>query len=108
MLIRKEDNRGGVRYGYRIGPAGDTRLFVVTIMPSSRVTGYLVIADPDNRRPTPGARVRLERSLNTGRCPAVLELPPSWKEQGHGGSAGRADRRRDVVIASIQKGSHEA
>lgn len=48
-LIQREDNRGGIRYGYRIGPAGNTRLLVVTIMPSGGLMGYAVSADPDNR-----------------------------------------------------------
>lgn len=48
-LIRREDNRGGMRYGYRIGPAGNTRLFVMTIMPSGKLMEYSIVADPDNR-----------------------------------------------------------
>lgn len=49
VLIRQEDNRGGVRYGYRIGPAANTRLLITTIMPSGKLTEYAVGADPDNR-----------------------------------------------------------
>lgn len=48
-LIQRENNRGGFRYGYRIGPAGNTRLLIVTIMPSGGLTEYAVSADPDNR-----------------------------------------------------------
>jgi CubicO group peptidase (beta-lactamase class C family) len=48
-LIQREDNRGGVRYGYRIGPAGNTRVVSVTITPSGGLTGYSISADPDSR-----------------------------------------------------------
>lgn len=48
-LIQRENNRGGVRYGYRIGPFGNTRLLVVTIMPSGGLAEYSIFSDPDNR-----------------------------------------------------------
>jgi hypothetical protein len=48
-LIQRENNRGGVRYGYRIGPAGNTRVVFVTIMPSGGLMGYSISADPDSR-----------------------------------------------------------
>jgi hypothetical protein len=48
-LIQREDSRGGVRYGYRIGPADNTRVVSVTITPSGRLTGYSISADPDSR-----------------------------------------------------------
>ena len=48
-LIRREDNRGGVRYGYRIGPVGNSRVFVTTIMASGKLIEYAIVADPDNR-----------------------------------------------------------
>ena len=47
-LIQQEDNRGGVRYGYRIGPVGNTRLLVVTLMPSGGIIAYAISAGPDN------------------------------------------------------------
>ncbi len=48
-LIRRADHLSGERYGYRIGPAGNTRVFVATIMPSGKLSEYAVQPDPDNR-----------------------------------------------------------
>lgn len=43
----REDGSG--RYGYRVGPEGNQRLFTVALAASGRVQGYGVAADPDNR-----------------------------------------------------------
>ena len=48
-LIRRANYFGGMRYGYRIGPAGNTRVLAATIMPSGKLGEYAVLADPDNR-----------------------------------------------------------
>ncbi len=48
-LIQREDSRAGVRYGYRIGPAANTRLLTVTMMPSGRLVSYRISPDGDAR-----------------------------------------------------------
>ncbi|WP_420140321.1 serine hydrolase domain-containing protein [Sphingomonas sp.] len=48
-LVQRDDHRGGVRYGYRVGPAGDTRLLVATLLPSGRLMDLSVLPDPDSR-----------------------------------------------------------
>lgn len=40
---------GSGRYGYRVGPEGNTRLLTVALAPSGRVQGFGVAPDPDNR-----------------------------------------------------------
>ncbi|WP_439470323.1 serine hydrolase [Brevundimonas sp.] len=40
---------GGGRFGYRVGPEGNTRLLTISLAPSGRVQGFGVAADPDSR-----------------------------------------------------------
>lgn len=48
-LVNREDIRDAVRYDYRIGPAANTRLLTVAIMPSGRLAAYRISPDPDAR-----------------------------------------------------------
>ncbi len=43
----REDGSG--RFGYRVGPEGNTRLLTISLAASGRVQGFGVGADPDNR-----------------------------------------------------------
>lgn len=51
MMLVQDTTRpdGSGRYGYRIGPEGNTRLLTVALAASGRVQGFGVAADPDSR-----------------------------------------------------------